>query len=268
MHIHQLIHTVLAHRANESAATTGFLAQLPDRFLTLPGYPFPVSLYSPHHLPDITWKQLPLYLSLLALTLAAMNLARIIRQHGVAGLKSPDPGGLATHSREPRRPTLALLSSGMFHEIRPSDSGSLPQHGEDRTAPPAKPLQPQTPLSFHEAEPLLDQSIIEGLRELGDPELLKRLIGLFINDAGMIISELEEAFAGRDLDRARKASHTLKGSASSIGAKRLQCLAAEINERIRNNLCTADRSGIDQLHKVFGLTIEAFAGLTDSEGSN
>jgi len=61
---------------------------------------------------------------------------------------------------------------------------------------------------------------LEGLGN--DPVVARRLIDLFVQDSGTLVSEIGRAIADRDADRLRRASHALKGSVSNfpLGAAR------------------------------------------------
>jgi PAS domain S-box-containing protein len=61
---------------------------------------------------------------------------------------------------------------------------------------------------------------LEGLGN--DPVVARRLIDLFVQDSGTLVSEIGRAIADRDADRLRRAAHALKGSVSNfpLGAAR------------------------------------------------
>ncbi len=82
-------------------------------------------------------------------------------------------------------------------------------------------------------EGVIDQAIIAGLRELrepGQPDPLKELIELFLRDARPRIGKMQAAFDEKDAAALASAAHTLKGSASNLGAKGLAAFCANLEK--------------------------------------
>lgn len=52
----------------------------------------------------------------------------------------------------------------------------------------------------------------------GDPELLKEIAHLFLDDYPRVLQELHEAIAGGDAARIERTAHGLKGSVANFGA--------------------------------------------------
>jgi CheY-like chemotaxis protein/HPt (histidine-containing phosphotransfer) domain-containing protein len=80
----------------------------------------------------------------------------------------------------------------------------------------------------------LDRSVIDGLKELrepGQPDPLGELIDLFFKDAQPRLHLMETAIAAGDLPGVVAAAHTLKGSASNLGARRLSSLCATLEKQ-------------------------------------
>jgi HPt (histidine-containing phosphotransfer) domain-containing protein len=65
----------------------------------------------------------------------------------------------------------------------------------------------------------------------GDAALLAELAAIFAGDAPLRVAALEAAVASGDGLRARDEAHALKGAAASLGAVRVQGLAADIEAR-------------------------------------
>lgn len=82
-------------------------------------------------------------------------------------------------------------------------------------------------------ESTLDRSIINGLLQISDHELMFTLLDVFINDATNLIKGLEVAADTGNLSNLDKITHTLKGSSASIGANRLFVLFKHLNDLAR-----------------------------------
>lgn len=79
--------------------------------------------------------------------------------------------------------------------------------------------------------PILDPESIDNLRALGaegDDSFLKEIIGIFLADTPQRITELRTSFAAGDQPAFSRAAHSIKGSASNLGAMRLRALAEKI----------------------------------------
>ncbi len=83
---------------------------------------------------------------------------------------------------------------------------------------------------------LIDQSVIEGLRELGgaeDPGLLVELIDLYLADAPQRMAEIEQSLARGDWELIERAAHTLKSASANIGALGLSAICLELECQAR-----------------------------------
>ena len=86
-------------------------------------------------------------------------------------------------------------------------------------------------------EPVIDPAAIETLRSLNpeDDSFLREVIGIFIEDTPQRLAELRTAFASADQTRFTRAAHSIKGSASNLGAARLRSLAEQVEHGSRKN---------------------------------
>jgi CheY-like chemotaxis protein/HPt (histidine-containing phosphotransfer) domain-containing protein len=97
--------------------------------------------------------------------------------------------------------------------------------------------RPSSPEESDSAGPdALDRTVIDGLKELrepGQPDPLAELIDLFLKDARPRMEKMEAAAAAGDLPPLAVATHTLKGSASNLGARRLSNLCATLEKQAK-----------------------------------
>lgn len=108
---------------------------------------------------------------------------------------------------------------------------AAPAAAEPETPPAPSPLSraPAAP-----AFPVLDQSMLEELREIAGDETT-RIIALFLEDAPRLIALLEKSAAVPDLDAMRDAAHTLKSSSANVGAMALSAAAKRVELGARAN---------------------------------
>lgn len=84
--------------------------------------------------------------------------------------------------------------------------------------------------------PVLDFEAIESLRSLsaeGDDSFLKEIVAIFVGDTPGRLLEMRTAFAAGDQTTFSRAAHSLKGSASNLGAVRLRAVAEELERLSR-----------------------------------
>ncbi|WP_411833159.1 ATP-binding protein [Pseudoxanthomonas mexicana] len=113
------------------------------------------------------------------------------------------------------------------------DKTRLVLRGAPAAAPPPTDENPvPTPMSAEHsttvpAAPVLDQSMLEELREIAGSETT-RIIALFLEDAPKLIATLEKSASLPDLEAMRDAAHTLKSSSANVGAMALSAAAKRV----------------------------------------
>jgi HPt (histidine-containing phosphotransfer) domain-containing protein len=70
--------------------------------------------------------------------------------------------------------------------------------------------------------PVLDGTALERLRRLGGPDLVRRLVELYLANGPERMRSLSDGAAEGDADRVERGAHTMKSSAGNLGAVRLQ----------------------------------------------
>ncbi|MDQ3372932.1 MAG: response regulator, partial [Acidobacteriota bacterium] len=80
---------------------------------------------------------------------------------------------------------------------------------------------------------IIDLSVLDGFREIQQPDapdLVNKLIDLFIEDTTKSVSSLKKAVVDKDVNTIKKQAHNVKGSSSFIGAVGLTAISAELAE--------------------------------------
>jgi CheY-like chemotaxis protein len=94
--------------------------------------------------------------------------------------------------------------------------------------PPAK-VEVELQVEARPPEPLLDRNVLLA-RVDGDPELLQEVVGLFLDDAPRLLSEVRAAVTRRDAPVLERTAHTLKGCVGNFGAKKIFDMARRLEE--------------------------------------
>ncbi|MDP9457557.1 MAG: response regulator [Actinomycetota bacterium] len=111
--------------------------------------------------------------------------------------------------------------------------------------------------------PLLDRSVLDGLRELsgpGEPDMLAELVGLFLEDAPPRLQALREALDEGDARRVKEVSHALKGSSSNMGAARMAGICARLEDAGATGDLDEASDLLDRLEKEFANARSALEG--------
>jgi CheY-like chemotaxis protein len=86
------------------------------------------------------------------------------------------------------------------------------------------------------ANAVLDPVCLAGLKELrepGQPDPLSELFGLFENESTVCVEKIQRGVVDQNSTAAAQAAHTLKGSASNLGATQLAAWCAQTEQRAR-----------------------------------
>jgi two-component system, sensor histidine kinase and response regulator len=67
----------------------------------------------------------------------------------------------------------------------------------------------------------------------GQPNVLHKIISLYLTSSQAQIAQLRQAWEGRDSDAIQAAAHSLKSSSATLGAHRLATLAKQLEEACR-----------------------------------
>ena len=89
------------------------------------------------------------------------------------------------------------------------------------------------------AEPVLDRSALDALAVMqtpGEPDLIEELGGIFFGESAPRMERLRAALAAKDHLELHREAHGLKGSAASLGAKRLAAVARRLEARAADSI--------------------------------
>ena len=75
---------------------------------------------------------------------------------------------------------------------------------------------------------------IRALERNGAPNLVARLVGLYLKGTPPLIEQMKKACVDADCGALRMAAHTLKSSSANVGAMKLHELCKELESQARN----------------------------------
>ena len=85
----------------------------------------------------------------------------------------------------------------------------------------------------------------------GDPASLKQLIDSYIEETPTLIESLKSAATAQDVDKVRRAAHTLKSSSRDFGLHDLSALGAKIEASARDGTITATPDTLTQIETLY-----------------
>ena len=92
------------------------------------------------------------------------------------------------------------------------------------------------PLQTSGADPTLDAAALDQIAELdpaGDGRLVVDIIETFVDNARLLLDELDDASTTADVARVTAASHSLKSSSANVGALRLARICSAVEKSAR-----------------------------------
>jgi len=109
---------------------------------------------------------------------------------------------------------------------------------------------PPTPEAERENEVTVDMAAIQRIREIRgkrNGDLLRRIVEQFAELAPTLAATIREKAAAADLEAVWRAAHSLKSSASAVGARQLAHQCNEIETTARDSGVGPSKSRIDAL---------------------
>ena len=116
----------------------------------------------------------------------------------------------------------------------PQPPGADSVTGKTVDTPPATP--PPTPPPVPTDSPLDPRALaqIRALQRTGQPSVLGKVIGLYLESSPVLLQRLRDAVAAGDGEALRQAAHSFKSSSANLGATRLAALCKELEQQGRD----------------------------------
>jgi HPt (histidine-containing phosphotransfer) domain-containing protein len=127
-------------------------------------------------------------------------------------------------------------------------------------------LKRASPRRDHDRAPVrreigLEAAALQNLRELGGDEFLAEIIDVFLADSPALIASLRSSLDRRDTDELRRAAHTLKSNASTLGAATLAELCRVVEQRAKDGRVAGLSPDVEQIEQEYGTLVDTLASL-------
>ncbi len=112
----------------------------------------------------------------------------------------------------------------------------------------------------HVSVPVIDMSALDGVRELqqeGTPDLVSKLITLYVSQGAVIMKALSAAVAEKNTKETFQLAHKLKSSSANVGAHHLSALLKDLEVLGRQNEAAGMRDLFDRIQEEFEAVQEA-----------
>lgn len=107
-----------------------------------------------------------------------------------------------------------------------------------------------------DSEPAVDMAAV--LERIGgDEDLLKELVGLYLDDEHQLLARITAAIEAGDAGALRRTAHTLKGAVSNFCAPRATAAAQAVEDAGRDNRLDAAPALVAALHDELSRVREA-----------
>jgi HPt (histidine-containing phosphotransfer) domain-containing protein len=116
----------------------------------------------------------------------------------------------------------------------------------------------------------IDMKTLEGMRPLqraGQPDVIARVIGLYLANAPSMIQDLLTAAERGETEGVYRTAHSLKSSSAMVGALRLSELCKSIETRAREALHGPVPDGVQEIELEYARVAEALTKLAGGGGS-
>ncbi len=113
---------------------------------------------------------------------------------------------------------------------------------------------------------VLDESVLEMLRSLtvpGEPDVLREVLEIYQRDLPARLETLRAADLSADVSAIERVTHSMKGSAGNIGARRLQEACRHVEDAARDKDVARLRAGLPGLEHEAARVSAAIARLLE-----
>ncbi|HSB02192.1 MAG TPA: Hpt domain-containing protein [Anaerolineales bacterium] len=108
--------------------------------------------------------------------------------------------------------------------------------------------------------PVIDKATFEELKQMSGADFINELIDAFLDEAPLMIQNMQVALVKKDVESFRRNAHSLKSNANTFGAAELGMLAKELELMGKeNNLDIGNR--LEVLKEALGKVAEELKGM-------
>lgn len=111
---------------------------------------------------------------------------------------------------------------------------------------------------------VIDREALERLKEWGGEDLVLKMLHLFLEHAPERMEQIRSGASDGALETAERGAHSLKSSAGNLGARRLQSLAAGLEDLAADGDGAGVRAMLPDLESAYDRTRRALSEVADT----
>ncbi len=165
-----------------------------------------------------------------------------------AGLDARTPPPRATKPWE-----MPVGESPAVHLMVGTGSEPIPE------PPPQEPVSPLDPEALER---------IRSIQKPGMPDLLTRLIGLYLDSTSQLADQMRTAVLAGDADGLRQAAHSLKSSSANLGVSRVAALCRELEQMGREARMDGASQLLEEFESQYFLAREALKAMASEKADD
>jgi len=100
-------------------------------------------------------------------------------------------------------------------------------------------------------ENLIDKEAWERMKSMTGPAFLVELIDVFMKDSPELIKQMRSGLPENDIERVRRAAHSLKSNSASFGADRLAAAARELEMMAKSGSMDGAESKLSEVEAEY-----------------
>jgi HPt (histidine-containing phosphotransfer) domain-containing protein len=177
--------------------------------------------------------------------------------------------GMDDYLSKPLRREALEAVLGKWLSAGREEANRAPAAGQDVVQPAATPAaaDERQPAAGHEP---IDMKTLESMRTVqkeGRPDILARIVGLYLKTSPDLMKELQEAVRRREAAGLLHAAHTLKSSSAMVGALRLSEMCNRLEARARQASAECDAGEVAELDAEFARVVRALEAISQGAQS-
>ena len=118
-------------------------------------------------------------------------------------------------------------------------------------------------------EPVIDQdafAVLESLADEDDPDLVKEIVELYLEDSAGRMSQIEQGLQGEGANIIRAAAHALKSASANVGALHFSSACASLEDAAVDGSESGLTELVAEAVKLYEDVRSALSGVVSSDG--
>ena len=107
------------------------------------------------------------------------------------------------------------------------------------------------------SEQVIDLEIYKALAEMVGDDFILEMVDAFLDEGAQFLSDMDSALTVGDLDKFRRAAHSMKSNAATFGVMELSGLAKTLEEMARNGQLDGADLKLVTLKAAFSVAAQA-----------